>query len=154
MFTVTVSGALTAGDVPVGTPNDKSVGDTVTVWAFALATHMPLAITKPANARTSILQTLIAASLRGFPITDTNFFCGASTKTVIVCTRANRGDGELRLRRPAQRLRQELSFPHPSDVKKKAFWHTRSSSTTVEFAHRRSDKTTHRTAGRVVMRPI
>ena len=90
--------------------------------------------TAVANARTEIVQTLIAASFRGFTIiTDTNFFCGASTKTVIVCTRANRGDGELRLRRPAQRLRQELSFPHPSDVKKKAFWHTRSSSTTVEF---------------------
>jgi hypothetical protein len=30
-------------------------------------------------------------------------------------------------------LRQELSFPHPDDVKKKAAGHTRSSSTTVEL---------------------
>jgi hypothetical protein len=31
MFTVTVCGALTAGLEPVGTPNDRSVGETVSV---------------------------------------------------------------------------------------------------------------------------
>jgi hypothetical protein len=85
MFTVTVCGALTAGLVPVGTPNERSVGDTVTetplglVCAFAFKLNIPYATATTISARTNCSQTLIAASLRGFPNAYTNFFCGAST---------------------------------------------------------------------------
>src|ERR1700759_4797220 len=98
MFTVTVCGALTPPLVPVGTPNERSVGETVSVCAFALPAHIPPAITKPASARTTTLQTLIAASLRGLPITNTVFICGAFDQDRY---RAHSGDSRGRGPAPA-----------------------------------------------------
>jgi hypothetical protein len=76
----TVCGALIV--LPVGTPNERLLlaGETVTVtWACAAPANAPNPIAATVSARTNILRTLIAASLRGFPSDNSNFFCGVST---------------------------------------------------------------------------
>jgi hypothetical protein len=82
MLTVISCEALAVDTVP-GTAKIKLDGETVTVGAaacplarLAARQHTPAATI---SARTNRSQTLIAASLRGFPNAYTNFFCGAST---------------------------------------------------------------------------
>jgi hypothetical protein len=137
MFTVTVCGALTAGLVPVGTPNERSVGETVTVCAFALAPQMPPAITKPANARTNILQTLIAASLRGFPITSTIFSLRGLRPRPLSCALGRfEGTGTCACADQRNDCGRNCHSPIPAMSRKNPIDTLRSSSTTVARHHR------------------
>jgi hypothetical protein len=125
----------------VGTPKERSDGETLTddgaaAWPLALTLIAPYAMPQITSARTNRSQTLITASLRGFPIDISSFSAGPRPRPLSCALWRFEGTGTLRLRRPAQRLRRKLSFPHPGDVKKKAGPHTRSSSTTVAERHR------------------